>query len=76
MGSFPGSVFPFVSHKVVGSYAHNSGGNPFPLPLSDCPDTNCRYFFVVPRVVKSTKVAHCWRKIATILVTVSAGYSA
>ena len=45
MGSFPGSVFPFVSHKVVGSYAHNSGGNPFPLPLSDCPDTNCRYFF-------------------------------
>ena len=45
MGSFPGSVFPFVSHKVVGSYAHNSGGNRFPLPLSDCPDTNCRYFF-------------------------------
>ena len=47
MGSFPGSVFPFVSHKVVGSYAHNSGGNRFSLPLSDCPDTNCRYFFDV-----------------------------
>ena len=47
MGSFLGCVFPFVSHKVVGSYAHNSGGNRFPLPLSDCPDTNCRYFFDV-----------------------------
>ena len=30
MGSFPGFIFTFVSHKVGGGYAHNSGGNPFP----------------------------------------------